>query len=320
MLLHMLIKPWLTFRATANNCNNSWIGNSCCAPLPHFTRTSSSSLPVRIHSLAMSSSSSSIDNKDVAAQEWDAVRYQSQHSFVYQYGTSLIDVLNPQPGERILDLGCGTGELTNAISQRYPGSIVVVGIDADATMIARAQQQYSNLDFRLADARSFALHDEEEPMDAIFSNAALHWVPDADRCIARMAAALSNRHGRFVLEFGGKNNVYEIASFLERTCGKDKNPWYFPSIGEYATLLEKHGLEVQSAELYDRPTPLIGDHGLRNWIAMFGGPFLEGVEDKEALFQQAEEELKPKLHNGEHWVADYRRIRITGKKVNASSK
>jgi trans-aconitate methyltransferase len=235
---------------------------------------------------------------------------------VYKYGSSLIDSLDPQPGERILDLGCGTGELTNEIAQR---GATVVGIDADANMVARARQQYSHLDFRLADARSFTLDDNEAPMDAVFSNAALHWVPEADRCVARMAAALSDRHGRFVLEFGGKHNVYQIASFLDRTCGKDKNPWYFPSIAEYATLLEKHGLEVQSAQLYDRPTPLIGDNGLRNWIAMFGGPFLEGVTDKETLFQQAEEELKPTLHNGEHWFADYRRIRITGKKVKVFS-
>jgi trans-aconitate 2-methyltransferase len=239
---------------------------------------------------------------------------------VYQYGTSLIDVLNPQPGERILDLGCGTGELTNAISQRYPGSIVVVGIDADATMIARAQQQYSNLDFRLADARSFALHDEEEPMDAIFSNAALHWVPDADRCIAS-----HRRHWPIVTDdsfwnLEARTMYMKLRRSWNVRVAKIRIHGTFQALVNMQPCLEKHGLEVQSAELYDRPTPLIGDHGLRNWIAMFGGPFLEGVEDKEALFQQAEEELKPKLHNGEHWVADYRRIRITGKKVNASSK
>ncbi|KAI2510673.1 Methyltransferase type 11 [Fragilaria crotonensis] len=254
-----------------------------------------------------------------AAQDWNADNYQLQHSFVYKYGASLVDLLDPQPGERVLDLGCGTGELTLEIARR---GAIAIGIDADATMIARAvasvadapqeQEFLTNVDFKHADARTFTL--PEGPVDAIFSNAALHWVPEAERCIVRMAAALRPK-GRLVVEFGGKNNIHEIASFLDRTCGKDKNPWYYPSIGEYATLLEKHGIEVVSAELYDRPTPLIGEDGLRNWISMFAGPYLESITDREELFRQADAELRPKLHNGDRWVADYRRIRIVGKRL-----
>ena len=243
--------------------------------------------------------------------------YQEHHSFVYEYGAPLIDLLKPRPFERILDLGCGTGELTRELARR---GAFAIGIDADASMIVNAQaatideerasKTKLTVEFHQADARSFSL---PEPVDAIFSNAALHWVTEADRCIARMAAALKSR-GRLVVEFGGKN-IHEIESFLDRTCGKDKNPWYFPSIAEYATLLEKHGIEVVLAELYDRPTPLIGDDGLLNWIRMFAGPYLEGVDDRDALFKQAEKELKPKLYNGERWIADYRRIRIIAMKM-----
>ena len=238
---------------------------------------------------------------------------------MYKYGASLVDLLDPQPGERVLDLGCGTGELTREIARR---GAIVIGMDADATMIDRAQeqlllaeekeQQFFNVEFRRADARTFTV--PEGPVDAIFSNAALHWIADAEQCIVCMAEALRPDGGRLVVEFGGKGNVHEIASFLDRACGKEKNPWYYPSIAEYANLLEKHGIEVITAELYDRPTPLIGEDGLRNWINMFGGPYLDGVNDREELLNRAEEELRPKLYDSGRWVADYRRIRIVAKR------
>ena len=238
---------------------------------------------------------------------------------MYKYGASLVDLLDPQPGERVLDLGCGTGELTLEIARR---GAIAIGIDADAAMIDRAvelaaaqeeQLQSLNVQFRRADARTFTV--AEGLVDAIFSNAALHWVTEAERCVASMAAALRPDGGRLVVEFGGKNNVHEIASFLDRTCGNEKNPWYYPSIAEYASLLEKHGIEVVSAELYDRPTPLIGDDGFRNWINMFAGPYMDGVRDREELFRLAEEELRHKLYAGGRWVADYRRIRIVGRRL-----
>jgi trans-aconitate methyltransferase len=282
-----------------------------CYPLSNFSQQHSS------HPLACSLSTTYYN---LFSLQWNADKYQSQHSFVYKYGASLVDLLDPQPGERVLDLGCGTGELTLEIARR---GAIAIGMDADATMIDRAkatmgavpleqQQEDLNVEFRRADARTFTV--PEGPVDAVFSNAALHWVPEAERCIVRIAAAL-RPNGRLVVEFGGKNNVHEIETFLDRTCGKDKNPWYFPSIGEYATLLEKHGIEVVSAELYDRPTPLIGEDGLRNWISMFAGPYLDCVADREGLFRLAEVELRPKLHTGDRWVADYRRIRIVGKRL-----
>lgn len=239
----------------------------------------------------------------------------------------MVDLLDPQPGETILDLGCGTGELTREIAQRVVDRGRVLGLDADPQMIAQAtidaehSPNVTNVSFRVADARSFVLLDdngngEKQIVDAIFSNAALHWVPEADRVVARMTACLKDDGGRLVVEFGGKGNIREIASFLERATSVERNPWYFPSIAEYSTLLEKHGLEVVLAQLFDRPTPFNeGKGGLRNWILMFGGSFLEGAKNPEQLLQQAEKELRPKLYNGRHWVGDYRRIRIVARKT-----
>ena len=249
--------------------------------------------------------------------KWDADRYQEQHDFVFKFGSSLVDQLDPQVGERVLDLGCGTGELTHEIARR---GARVVGIDADANMIetaaAATKTQDSgggHVDFGVADARSFGF---DQPFDAIFSNAALHWVPEAERAVRAMSNALKPG-GRLVAEFGGKGNVDKIVTYLTEMIGPDKNPWYFPSIAEYSTILESNGLEVTYANLYDRPTPLNeGEDGLRNWILMFAGTFLEGLSetDKEELLVNAETSLREDLHNGEHWFADYRRLRIIATK------
>lgn len=225
----------------------------------------------------------------------------------------MIDLLDPQHNERILDLGCGTGELTHAISQK---GATVIGMDADPQMIAKAKHQFPALHFQVADARSFHL---PEPVDAVFSNAALHWVPDSERVIASIAKSLPPG-GRFVAEFGGKGNIQSIAKYLDEATNPKLNPWYFPSIADYTSLLEKYDLEVIFAQLYDRPTPLNeGKKGLRNWILMFGGSYLEELsfDEKEQVLRGAEENLRPFLYNGTQWVADYRRIRIVALRVES---
>lgn len=251
------------------------------------------------------------ESADRVAQQWDAERYQDQHSFVYEYGSSLLQVLDPKAGERILDLGCGTGELVNEI---HSLGASVIGIDADAQMIDRAQSQFPDCEFMVGDARSFVL---DEPVDAVFSNAALHWIPEAERSVMAISRALKPG-ARFVAELGGKGNVETIRRYLESVAGSSKNPWYFPSIAEYSTLLEKHGLEVTFAILHDRPTPFNeGEAGLRNWILMFGNSFLKGLssEETEQVLVDGEDELRSKLYNGEQWVGDYRRLRIVASKL-----
>ena len=223
----------------------------------------------------------------------------------------MIDLLDPQHNERILDLGCGTGELAQAISEK---GATVVGLDADPQMIAKVKHQFPAVNFQVADARSFHF---PEPFDAVFSNAALHWVPESERVVASIAKSLKPG-GRFVAEFGGKGNVGAIAKYLDEATNPKLNPWYFPSIADYSSLLEKYDLEVIFAQLYDRPTPLNeGEAGLRNWILMFGESYLEELSsvEKEQVLRGAEENLRPILYNGTQWVADYRRIRVVAKRV-----
>ncbi|HIK16661.1 MAG TPA: methyltransferase domain-containing protein [Leptolyngbyaceae cyanobacterium M33_DOE_097] len=251
-------------------------------------------------------------------QHWNTTLYDRQHQFVWQYGESLIEWLAPQPGEHILDLGCGTGHLTAKLAEK---NVIVSGIDADPAMIAVAQQTYPNISFAIADARQFEL---PAPVDAIFSNAALHWIPEADAVIASVYRALKPG-GRFVAEFGGKGNIHAMMTVLFRTLKQlgypdcDRwNPWYFPSVAEYATCLEQAGFEVTQASLFDRPTPLQdGDAGLRNWFRMFANGILSNIPaDQQAqAIEMTEAQLKPVLYKDSGWTADYRRLRVTAKKV-----
>ncbi len=240
-------------------------------------------------------------------QIWDTDRYQNQHSFVWQYGAALVDLLNPQPGERILDLGCGTGELTYALAET---GAIVSGIDADAAMIAVAQQQFPQLSFSMADARNFKL---EQPIEGIFSNAVLHWVKPPEQVVQSVANALKPG-GKFVAEFGGKNNVQTILKAVETIRQRDNlNPWYFPSVGEYTHLLETYGLEVTFATLIDRPTPLNdGERGLENWLRMFGNELWAGlpIDQIETVIRRMEILLRPQMYDGSQWHADYRRLRL----------
>ncbi|KAM3095193.1 class I SAM-dependent methyltransferase, partial [Phormidesmis sp. 146-12] len=138
--------------------------------------------------------------------QWNANLYESRHAFVWQSGESLIELLSPQPGERILDLGCGTGQLTQQIATHAQ----VVGIDRSPTMIETAQHNYPGLKFLVADAQNFQV---DRPFDAVFSNAVLHWISNPDSVIQSVYYALRSG-GRFVAEFGGKGNVQAIVRAL----------------------------------------------------------------------------------------------------------
>src|SRR5947209_4560821 len=182
---------------------------------------------------------------------WNTALYDQKHAFVFEYGKGLIPVLEPQPGELILDLGCGTGHLTKVIAE---SGARVIGIDSSTSMIETARAAYPDLEFLIADARDFSFPFQ---FDAIFSNATLHWIAEAEHVVRRIKESLKTR-GRFVAEFGGRGNVATITtavkqSFLELANIEVDFGWYFPSIGEYASLLEKHGLVVQSALLFERP-------------------------------------------------------------------
>lgn len=248
-----------------------------------------------------------------ANRKWDAALYSAKHSFVWERGTDLLDLLAPQRDEKILDLGCGTGQLTARIAE---SGARVVGIDSSPEMIAEARKNYPELEFVMADARDFQLG---EPFNAVFSNAVLHWIPEPERVVQAISEALVTG-GRFVAELGGQGNIERVVDGLRRArvaigfpVEASYNPWYFPTIGEYASLLETQGLDVTFALLFDRPTPLEdGEAGLRNWIRMFGASFLAGIspDKQEELVFVAEQNLRKELFRDGQWHLNYRRLRI----------
>lgn len=231
-----------------------------------------------------------MSNSDTA---WDPGLYDSTHRYVFNYGASLVDLLAPQPGERILDVGCGTGHLTHKIAE---AGAEVVGIDSSPEMIAQARQNYPKLSFKLSAIADFHT---SQLFDAVFSNAVLHWVQPPGPAAALIRASLK-AGGRFVAEFGGHGNIASIIAAAKR------NPWYFPSIGEYAQVLEQNGLAVISAVLFDRPTRVEGERGLREWLGMFYKPPLP-----EEVVSRMETDLRPKLYCDGAWFIDYKRLRVT---------
>ena len=249
---------------------------------------------------------------------WNAPEYQQSHSYIWQYGADLLELLDPQPGEIILDVGCGTGHLTAEIARSGAG---VVGVDSSADMVRTASQNFPDITFLQADARSLSF---EQPFDAVFSNAVLHWIKEADEVLDSITRCLKPG-GRIVAEMGGKGNIEGVVSALRRALssalGHPRNevdPWYFPTIGEYARLLEARGFEVSFASHFSRPTPQQeGEEGLRDWIRMFCSDFLSGLDTdvEDRVLTLVEEDLRPRMYDGVRWTVDYRRLRFAAHKI-----
>jgi trans-aconitate methyltransferase len=248
---------------------------------------------------------------------WQANLYNDKHSFVYQYGESLLTVLAPKENERILDIGCGSGQLTAKIKEL---GAQVMGIDSSSEMIADASQKYPDIEFLVMDATNFEF---TQPFDAVFSNAVLNWVLKKEQAIASMYRNLKSG-GRMVVEFGGKGNIQTIVSQLRKTLtdygcidNAQAEIFYFPSIGEYSSLLEKYGFRVTLAQHYDRPTELADhDKGIQDWLEMFGNGFFKGIPEtkKEQIKREVQLRVKDKLYSNGKWYADYKRIRVVALK------
>lgn len=247
--------------------------------------------------------------------QWDAETYTKKFSFVPAYGSALMELIeNTGKGERplsVLDLGCGSGRLTRELAEH---GYAVRGMDASAELLDIARRTYPEIPFSLGDATDFSL---EEPCDVVFSNAVFHWIDKE-----KQEDMLSCVHdalvpgGQLVFEMGGHGNNALIHGALreefERRGFSYTMPFYFPTIGEYAPLLEQAGFLVRTALLFDRPTKLSGPDGMADWIRMFVKTPFTGVpaEVREEIIAGAVETLRPQLVQDGIWMADYVRLRV----------
>jgi SAM-dependent methyltransferase len=245
-----------------------------------------------------------------SSQQWSAAAYAANADFVPALGKPVLDLLQPQAGERVLDLGCGDGTLTEKL---VASGAQVVGIDNSPDMVAVACQR--GLDARIMDARALVFENE---FDAVFSNAVLHWIKDdPDAPIAGVFRALKSG-GRFVGELGGRANVAAITVALVATLERRgiRNapawiPWYFPTVEDYETRLRHPGFVPRSVQLFPRPTPL--PTGMRGWLDTFANPFSAALpgEERESFLDEVTSLLKPVLCDATgRWTADYTRLRF----------
>jgi trans-aconitate methyltransferase len=248
------------------------------------------------------------DQQFTQAQRWNPDDYARNARFVSDLGLEVLELLQVRKSERVLDLGCGDGALTIRLTE---SGAEVVGVDGSTELVAAARMQ--GLDARVMDGRNLSFSAE---FDAVFSNAALHWMREADKVIAGVRRALKPG-GRFVAELGGHANIAAIHTALIAVLnnrgdnGMARSPWYFPSAEGYRSKLEAHGFNVEKIAIIPRPTFL--PTGIRAWLETFANPFLEGIEgaDRSAVLDEVTSLLSPSLRdeNGQ-WIADYVRLRF----------
>jgi len=244
---------------------------------------------------------------DPRRQQWSADTYDTHARFVSDLAAGVVEWLAPVKGERILDLGCGDGVLTAELAA---AGASVVGVDTSAEFIAAARAR--GVDARLMDGQALSFRPE---FDGVFSNAALHWMPDAAAVLRGVARALVPG-GRFVAEFGGHGNVAAIVTAM-RAVGQRRGgdpalacPWYFPAPGVYGRLLEANGFAVRRIALIPRPVVL--KTGIAEWLMLFRKPFFAQFgPEAEAALAETVELLRPALCDGDgNWTADYVRLRV----------
>ena len=243
---------------------------------------------------------------------WNAQQYVKNVSFISELGRSVISLLNPQPQEKILDLGCGEGTLAKKIQEQ---GAKVIGVDSSQDMVLAAKNKGIKALCMSGDKLTF-----DNEFDAIFSNAALHWMPDYAKVLNGAHRALT-KNGRFVGEFGGAGNIISITQAIDKVYqnhprfGDYQSPWYFPTDKEYAAQLERHGFKIISIKLIPRPTPITD---IKSWLLTLANHAMQNLCDanKTIFLTEMENILKPKLYNEKQgWIADYVRLRFWADKI-----
>jgi SAM-dependent methyltransferase len=246
------------------------------------------------------------------SQTWDPERYARNARFVADLAAPVVELLAPRAGERILDLGCGDGVLTAKLAAM---GCDVVGVDASRPQIEAARKL--GVDARVMDGENLAFDNE---FDAVFSNAALHWMRHPDKVIGGVYRALRPK-GRFVAEFGGHGCVATIKKALVEALnrrninGEAAIPWFFPTVEDYSQRLAQGGFATNYIALIPRPTALPGD--VTAWLETFAESFTNSLPpaDRPAYLAEVQESLRPHLCDAQgHWTADYVRLRFSAKK------
>ncbi len=244
-------------------------------------------------------------------QVWDPERYARDARFVAELGGPVLDMLAPRPGERILDLGCGDGVLTEEIAEH---GAIVIGVDASAEQVAAARRR--GLDARVIDGTRL---DFQTEFNAVFSNAALHWMRPPEAVIAGVWRAL-RPGGRFIAEMGAEGNVISVREALSAAVerrGIDAaaiDPWYFPTADEYRDRLEAQGFQIGSIERVVRPTRVAA--GMAAWLETFAGAFLSALPaaERPALIAEVTDSVRELLQQDNDWVVDYVRLRFAARR------
>lgn len=247
--------------------------------------------------------------------DMDAQAYAQRFGYVARYGAALLDLLDVPPGAKVLDLGCGNGDLTATMKDR---GLSPLGIDGSSEQVQAARTRHPDIPFMHADAAEFEL---DTPADAVFSNAAMHWIPaERQEAMIRCVNRALRPGGILVFEMGGKGNNACIHDALREASVRHgleyTIPFCFPSPAEYATLLEDNGFRVEYLEYFERPTPLEGEDAMDKWLDMFARGLRDLPEDLSlAIRSEAMISLRATLHAGATWTLDYMRLRVKARKM-----